>query len=703
MKLMRLVVLGLILTIVNHLFAQEPIKTVKLNEVEIKSKRTSRLLFTVDTLSLKSLDNISFSDIGTVLRAVPNVSGIKKGAFGMDPVIRGFKFSQVNVLINGSIKIEGGCPNRMDPTASHIDVTDLKKVEIHKGINAIRYGPAFGGTVNLITWQPVFYEKYKTDIEGVVGIQSSGRGYKSKIKIGGANRFFTYSVTAGRREYDDYQDGNGNYIKSSLTSYDFSGNLGFLIARDHIIDAGVIVSRGRNVDFPALSMDEREDNTNVYSLNYTFNPGKADGAVNLITVKSWYSDVNHIMDNKNRPFSDTVVAISTIDAYDGGFRSYGNFNLGRGVLEAGIDMEIIKKDGQRDKQMIKQPMLPVKSEALWDNALIKNSGLYLRYICTGPVIDWIAGLRVDYNSASSDTLFRMGMSGPVYENGNTHSDYLNFSFNSGLTWHVSDSYDLSFSLGRGVRSPDMTERFIILLPVGYDRFDYIGNPQLDPEVNYEFDLKNTLFSKTWGNANATFFFSYVTDYIGSRIVPPSEMLPQTPGVLGVKEFINIDKVWLTGFEFNYATPSGKRWQANINASYTYGRNPEAEGYKVENNTIVDTYTIIDDPLPEIPPFEFNFYFKYGFFDQKLVPELHWRAVAAQKKVSQSYLEQESNSFQLLDLKLSYRFNDNFALHGGVNNVFDKYYYEHLNRNIIGSSIPLYEPGRNFYLNFIVKF
>ncbi len=39
---------------------------------------------------------------------------------------------------------------------------------------------------------------------------------------------------------------------------------------------------------------------------------------------------------------------------------------------------------------------------------------------------------------------------------------------------------------------------------------------------------------------------------------------------------------------------------------------------------------------------------------------------------------------------------------GVQNIFDKAYYEHLNRRIVGSSDPLYEAGRSFYLNLTIN-
>jgi len=39
-----------------------------------------------------------------------------------------------------------------------------------------------------------------------------------------------------------------------------------------------------------------------------------------------------------------------------------------------------------------------------------------------------------------------------------------------------------------VRSPDMVERYVTLLPVGFDKFDYLGDPQLKPEVNNQADI-----------------------------------------------------------------------------------------------------------------------------------------------------------------------------------------------------------------------
>ena len=82
------------------------------------------------------------------------------------------------------------------------------------------------------------------------------------------------------------------------------------------------------------------------------------------------------MDNKNRPFSDTVVAVSTIEAKNQGARVETGLNTGNASLIVGADFENIHKDGERVKTMITQPGLPVKTERLWNNALINNFGLF---------------------------------------------------------------------------------------------------------------------------------------------------------------------------------------------------------------------------------------------------------------------------------------------------------------------------------------
>ncbi len=654
-----------------------------------------------ENIDVNSIEKSNISGVGNFLRNEPNVGGVRKGALGIDPVVRGFKYSQLNVQLNGGAKIEGGCPNRMDPATAHVDLNDLQSITILKGPYALKYGPNFGGVIDMTTKSSRFYNNFENHIDLMAGGQTNYSGFNSSIGVHGGNSFIAYYLKSNYKQYGDYTSGNGALIPSSLEQFNVAGSIGVKPAEGHIIEVGLDRSWGRNVDFPALPMDERNDDTKLFSLSYM---GTAFGeTINFLRFKVYNSDVEHEMDNKNRPFSDTVVAISNINAVNSGGRLGVNLNAVKGKLEVGVDYEQISKDGVRNKSLIMQPNLPSFNEDLWNNALINNLGVFAEWQKTFNSIDFIAALRYDYNTATSDTLIRNKPNGDaVYENGNTSSSFNNFSFSAGITWHINKNNSVLFALGRGSRSPDMTERFIILLPVSYDPYDYLGNPQLEPEVNHEADLGYRFNHSNIGSFEASLFFSYVSNYILGELVPPSVLKPQTKGVLGVKKFENIPQAYLTGFEFSYLTSAQYNWFIKLNAAYTMGVNPEAVKYIYDGGEVIDEQIIESDPLPEIPPFESNISFGYKFLKLKLIPELNIRLVAAQNKVSESYNEPASPAYTTFDFILNYRYNDFLKIYGGVTNIFNINYYEHLNRMIIGSQVPLYEPGRIFYLNLIIN-
>lgn len=672
-----------------------------LNEIEITDSYEHNMPFITNTIPSRVIKETSVFDVGTLLKREPNVGGIKKGALGVDPVIRGFKYSQVSVQIDGYTRIEGGCPNRMDPTASHVNINDISNIEILKGPFALKYGPNFGGFVNIKKHNPVFNAKYKNNVSMIIGGQTNHEGYKSGFRTYGGNSKIAYSLSANKSSYGDYKSGDGEVISAGANNYNYDVGLGFKPTENQVLSVNFDCSYGRNVDFAALPMDERTDDTKVYQLNWFLSP-KAQ-ALKWIKVNAYHSDVSHVMDNKNRPFSDTVVAVSDIHATNTGGRFSIGSNIYGGLLETGLSFEHIYKDGQRTKWMIVQPNLPSFNENLWNNAEIDNAGFFAEYRKNSGNLDFIIAGRLDYNQANSDSLTRYKMNGSVvFYDDDTESNYVNFSFSAGLTWHLTQKNSLFFSFGSGTRSPDMTERFIVLLPVGYDSYDYLGNPQLKPETNHELDLGYVHNCDVYGRFEASPFFSYVTDYISSKLVPPSEVLPQTRGVLGVKQFENIDKAYLTGMEISYQNPKECKVNIRLTASYTTGINPDATVYEYENDQLVGESVVENDPLPEIPPMEANLWLGYDFLQSKFIPEFHFRAVAAQKQISEAYGEQETPEFFVTDIRLLYKYNSKMWLSTGVNNIFDVNYYEHLNRRIIGSKTPFYEPGRLFYANIIVN-
>lgn len=674
--------------------------TIILKEFVISDFTGKAVVQPTDTVGINTISKVATRDIGDLLRSRSNVSGIRKGGTAIDPVVRGFKFSQLNVQVNEGQKIEGACPNRMDPPTAHIDVDDIQRIEIFKGPYALRFGPNFGGLIHLDTWPETRPEKLDVKVTASTGYESAWQGMKQHLSVSGGNQYFLIKLSGNYKKYGDYKDGNGKTVASSFERYNYNGLLianpwkkhSFTLAYDHAI--------GKNLDFPALPMDERLDKTNLYSVDYVFkNSGEI---IDEIHLKAYQSDVHHEMDNKQRPVSDTTVAVSVIDAMNTGYRAELSINITGGTFHAGTDYEDIRKDGDRVKYMIMQPTMPVKYEKLWDNAHIQNAGLFAEFSRSFSNLNAVAALRFDINQAGSNPLTWENMQGQtIYSVDDVESSYFNTSFSLGADWLARENLVLSFSAGRGVRSPDMTERFIILLPIGYDNYDYIGNPGLLPEKNHQAD-----FSVKWTIPNAGMiktglFYSYVIDFITGQLVPESIVKPQTKGVYGVKQFINIDNAWLTGFEFEYHTPVKNKWLVEAIAGYTYGVNPLATRYIIENGQVTGTEEVENDALSEIPPLEGTLKFSWKLFDSRFIPKVTVRAVTPQNHISKAYAEKASEGFILAGLSFYYLFNKALDLSAGVDNLFDVAYYEHLNRNMVGTQADFYEPGINFY--FSLKF
>jgi iron complex outermembrane receptor protein len=238
--------------------------------------------------------------------------------------------------------------------------------------------------------------------------------------------------------------------------------------------------------------------------------------------------------------------------------------------------------------------------------------------------------------------------------------------------------------------------------VGYDNYDYLGNPQLKPETNNQADLTLRYIDKAAGSFYLNGFFSYLQDYIAAEKLAPSIAMSKTQGVLGVKQFYNADYALLRGFEFGYTSPTDRKLEITAIAAYTKATINSATRYIVKDKQVVGETTVKNDALPEIPPLEGRVNAAYKFFSGKLIPNATIRIVNEQAYTSSAFDEPETPGYCLFDFSVNYNPYKFVNLTAGVNNLFDKAYYEHLNRKIIGSTGKLYEPGRVIFMKLILS-
>lgn len=687
-----------------HVLHGQPVltaDTLHLKEFEVVGSRD--ILYSLMVIDSVKVATEPIRDVGDFLRLQNNISAIRKGGVALDPVVRGFKYSQVAVLLNNGIKIEGGCPNRMDPVASHVEMENVRKIEIVKGPYLLRYGPVFGAMINIQTVQPE--PAYTPVVHGEVlyGFESNWNGQRGFARIYGGGNGISFNVSGGYKGYGSYTAGNDQQFSTSFKKANLNAAMGFELGRDHRLTMGYMYDQGCDVMFPALPMDERSDNTNLFSAGYQ--SGLLGQRFRGIEAQFFYSYVNHLMDNLDRPAAKTMQAATSVIAITTGGKLQGTLKFGHAKILTGFDFEHIYKNGEKKMTMIMDMggliSTSTKLTSIWQQAQTNNLGWFAEFQHPIGKTSFILATRVDFNQANANDTFRLVKNGVDYYN-ELGSTFLNFSFGAGIKLPLSRQFALSLSLGRGVRSPSILERYIKLLPVQFDPYDYLGNPQLKPEKNHQVDISAEYTHEILGRFSGGIFFSLMTDYIIGEVLPPSVIKPSSQGVSGVKQYNNIDYAYLTGFEFSWITPADYPWVVTLNVAATYGTNPKAVKYLVSGGQVVGQESVANDPLPEIPPLEGSIGFSWKFLKSRLIPRLTVRLVSDQNRVSEAFDEQTTPGFMTAALSVVYNPCRFATLTAGIENIINNSYYEHLNRRIIGSNTPLYEPGRVFYIIFTVK-
>jgi len=619
-------------------------------------------------------------DSGAFLLSAANVSGVRRGGFGMDPVVRGFANSRLNIRVDGLTSSAAACPNRMDPPTSHIRITDIERVEIHHGPHALQFGPSFGGTVNFVKHAKPQVEQFTVsgDVRG--GIESNTGHRLTDARVSMATQSLDVLLSGGLSRTGDYSSGSGITVPAGFQSYDYGIDLGYRLTEAHRLQAGWSQSFVRDADFPALGMDMAVDDTYKLTLGYEFSPQQA-GLLRQLNVNAYYNMVDHEMNNHNRESFAMRDAVALAETRSRGIqlKSTGLTNHGTWTVVSQYDQ--INIEGNRFVEFKMGPNTGNNMVYnLWQDSRISNVGLFAGTEQFMDAWTFSLGFRVDYNTADAND------PAPRFQNRDLSSEYLNFSASAGVSNRLGQNSRISFYVGRGVRSPDITERFINFLAIGRNAFEFAGNPDLKPEANHQADL---IFETRLNpvQLRANLFAAYTTDYISAAINP--DMNPVGMNVPGVREFTNVGDAIFTGFELSALTSISQRWSAEIGASYTYAE-----------------YTDSGNPVAEIAPFETTFKLN-GILFNRLSPMLSVRKVFPQSRIDEAFGEQRTSGFWLADVEMGYNIGFGMRLNAGVRNLFDEAYMEHLNRNFNPEVSPtqtkLEEPGRRIFVEFSYRF
>ena len=635
------------------------------------------------------------SNLSLALQDIPGFLAVRRSQNSAEPVIRGLGWERIQTQINGAPQY-GACPGRMDPPATLFSAGWVEHVEIVKGLSSVQLGS--GGTAGRLmidtdfdrgdhpgkSFSGLFRSSYLSEREG----------YDAGIGFRGGTDQFDFKVGYSEVDMDDYSTPFDLTIPSSQKKSATYLGIGFRPKLGHRLYFSAITDKDNGSDFPALPMNTDQSQNDVFLLGYR---AIFDGHFFIsFSAKASVSEVDHLMSNRGkstRMMMESETA-STADSSFASFEILTQPDLGS-ELVFGVDHHRLQRDALRARKMVGTGM--TFSDHLWPDVEQRTFGFYTEWRHELPLQSRIRiGARADRVESEAGSFKDPSLGGKTIEaqwlafNGENEINRIetNVAGNVLFSRQWSDTWNVTFGMGGSNRPASMTERYYAFAPApnGFQ----VGNPGLRAETKQEAVFECQYAKGKLSFSGSTYFHRF-DDFIHPTILAKKDM--NGDGVVDlIRGFRNID-AQLFGFEF-----SG-RYQLNDTLFV-----PIALAYVDGTNRTDDTN------LAEIPPLEGRMGVVLELHSPRpLSCELEGRFVHRQNQIDTDFGENETSGFAVYRFKLKSEIRKGIDVLLDVQNLFNREYIEHLNREVAvpvgdlisGQEIP--QPGRSFHLAIAYRF
>lgn len=696
-------------------FAQSTIRVEKMKvEKKVKKEEVSKKETSQDEVKITRQ-----IDLGEILSGIyPEVNFMRKAATANDINIRGFMRDNINVLIDDS-RIYGACPNRMDPAPFHVSTPQIEKIEIKEGPFDVENAGSLAAVVNVKTKDPV------EGVGGEAGLIAGSFSYRTAYIWGNAgNRYVKVLAGASNQYAKPYETGEGKKITEYAFNYSCRGQNNGRYRDTAINEKAFNIDRvwtkaiisptesleiklsyafenARNVLYPALKMDAPVDRTHRYNADlYLKDIG--------VRVSGYYNTVKHDM-------NDALRTSSNFTAYPGtgySMRTYAESSVAGGkIVKEGVDVASAKVDfgveyylrnwkadnWATGRNQQGQPV-PVRNPGMIPDVDIRNIGGFVKGV--KDIGNWTvsAGLRVDTTKSEADRNAITGNNRVFITNGLLNSFSKTDTYPSGYIlgkYNIDRKNNVYIGFGHTVRVPDPMERYLALMGSS----PWFGNPNLKPTKNNELDIGGEFFPANNLSLRVNLFYSDLTDYIYlRRYQANNQCAAGSTGTTQCTTYQNIDaKIY--GGDFGLLYAFNEKLSAEFSVAYQRGKK--------------DSGVYRDPDLAEVPPLKSRVALKYD--DSKFYGLVEGIYQKRQSNVDSDLFEIPTPPYFIMNIKAGYTYNNRLFAGVGVDNLFDRLYYNYLSyvrdpfrgvaQNINGQwvAIRLPEPGRFIYANISYRF
>ncbi len=634
----------------------------------------------------------SGADPGGGLRLLPGVEAVRMGGIGLDPVVRGQQGSRLLVLADGACP-HGGCPNRMDPPTSYAPA-DANRAMVEAGGLSVRHPGAPMGVVRLDREPPRLGDGRWQAAEAEVRGASNGHAAEAGAALALGDEQAQIQGRFHSARADDYEDGDGNAVRSGFHSSKGGGTLAWTPDAQTRLELSHDLTRERDVLFAGAGMDAPSSDDRTTRLRFSHR--RTDGLLATANLDAYASRVEHLMDNYSlRPVAGMAMrAPSTSNTT--GARTTAELRTAAGLLGLGLDGEELHQDARRYAGASPASVTTLNS-LLWPDVRQRRFGAWGDLaVDLGSDTRLVPGLRWDVVRSSAD---EAGVDPPgmplspaalyaLYYGSEAEprtEHLLGAALRLEHDW--GDSGRVVTALSRQQRAADPTERFIAANGSSPSQ-RWVGDPGLTAETHWQAQVAIEHGDRETVRWRAEAWADRVQDYIRrDRARAQADVLVAD----GATIYHGTDAL-LAGTRIEAGAPLAAWLRAEVDAAWTWGE---------------DLATGL--PLAQIPPLSGRAALRCGDDHLSGTIAVRWsaRAVRLDDDVTTgSGLDAgETPTWTVLDLTTAWRPYADVELSAGVDNLLDRTYAEHLNKpNAFDPTVTqVNEPGRSLWLAASMRF
>lgn len=603
-----------------------------------------------------------------IMARLPEMSLIRRGAYGMEPSIRYFNGGQINVQVDG-MNIHGACTDKMDPATIYIEPINLENMQVQTANNGFLNGSSIGGTLNLKMAEPNYFQPNKLIGSVNSGYQSAAKSMHESIRLNYATNKWAFGASGTYRHQQNYRSGGGEIIPfSQFEKLNYSFSTKYQLNENSYLKVDLLGDDGWNIGYAALPMDVGYAAARIGSLSY--HRLQLTKKISQWSVKIYSNSVRHFMDDSKRPSIAMHMDMPGESKTDGIYTE-GECNLNK------KQKILFRVDGSttylKASMTMYQPGQPSMYMLTWPDNRRLQSGVSFSWLYQmDSSLQLRLNNRVDYIASkliSTEAKNQVAIFDPSFQG---RTDLLKNS-SLQLTKKINPRIKLISGISYAERFPSANELFGFYLFNAGDGYDYIGNPNLKSEKSLQADL-TLKYSTKHINLQLNYYVARVPDFIVGKLNPAFSTM--TIGAKGVKNYVNLTNAYISGLEFTgLMNPVN---ELNIITTIRYTRAVD------QNKT----------PLPYVAPLKNINSVRYQF--NRFSAQIESEAALKQNKVNTAYGEDATAGYLLLHTRFGFQmplFKNKTEIQTGIENIFDKQYHDHLD----WGNIP--RPGRNFYMQF----